>query len=53
MDLCSLFLETGYDSIACISWFWVLSNCSMLALLVLLLLLLGWPLRWLFLVFTI
>jgi hypothetical protein len=38
-------------SIACISWFWVLSSCSRLALL--LLLLLGWPLHWLFLVFTI
>jgi hypothetical protein len=39
-------------SIACISWFWVVSSCSRLALL-LLLLLLGWPLHWLFLVFTI
>jgi hypothetical protein len=40
-------------SIACISWFWVVSSCSRLALLLLLLLLLGWPLHWLFLVFTI
>jgi hypothetical protein len=38
-------------SIACISCFWVLSNCSRLAVLVLFLL--GWPLHWLFLVFTI
>jgi hypothetical protein len=38
---------------ACISWFWVVSSCSRLALLWLLLLLLGWPLHWLFLVFTI
>jgi hypothetical protein len=37
-------------SIACISWLWVVSSCSRLALL---LLLLGWPLHWLFLVFTI
>jgi hypothetical protein len=37
------------------SWFWVVSSCSRLALLwlLLLLLLLGWPLHWLFLVFTI
>jgi hypothetical protein len=40
-------------NIACISWFWVVSSCSRLALLWWLLLLLGWPLHWLFLVFTI
>jgi hypothetical protein len=39
-------------STACIHWFWVVSSYSRLALLVLLLLL-GWPLHWLFLVFTI
>jgi hypothetical protein len=40
-------------NIAFISWFWVVSSCSRLALLLLLFLLLGWPLHWLFLVFTI